>query len=252
MMSGHPGGAGTGTPRLSATGLPSVGTPLTPSVAQEVFGARTRVAEAFVALLADTGIAHGLMGPREAPRLWDRHVLNCAVVHPLFDEGAEVADIGSGAGLPGIVLAIVRPDLHLHLVEPLQRRTTWLRTAVAALELDNVTVHQVRAESLWGKRRFTFVTARAVAPIGELARWCLPLLEAGGSLHALKGSRAATELVEDRAAVDRAGGTEMELHTLGAGLVDPPTTVLSVRVDGAVTGRRVPAPRVRGGRRRSG
>lgn len=233
-------------------GLPPPRTPPTPSVAEEIFGARTRVAEAFVELLADTGISHGLIGPREGPRLWDRHVLNCAVVHPLFDEGAQVADVGSGAGLPGIVLAIVRPDLHLHLVEPLQRRTAWLSRAVAELALDNVTVHHGRAESLWGQRRFTSVTARAVARIGELARWCLPLLEAGGSLHALKGSRAGTELLEDAEAVGRAGGTDMQLHTLGVGTVDPPTTVLSVRVATEVSARRAPAPSGRSGRTRRG
>ena len=107
--------------------------PPTPVAARALFGDRAEVAEHYVAILADTGISHGLVGPREAPRLWERHVLNCAVVHPLFAPDTEVADIGSGAGLPGLVLAIIRPDLHLHLVEPLQRRTVWLRRTVEEL-----------------------------------------------------------------------------------------------------------------------
>ena len=123
-----------------------------------------------MALLADTGISHGLIGPREAPRLWDRHVLNSAVVQPVFAEGARVADIGSGAGLPGIPLAIARPDLRMVLVEPLQRRTIWLTSTIQVLGLTNVEVHRGRAESLWGAERFRHVTARAVARTGELAR----------------------------------------------------------------------------------
>ncbi len=219
--------------------------PPTPSVAHDVFGSRTPLAERFVALLAGTGISHGLIGPREAPRLWDRHVLNCAVVHPLFAAGAEMADVGSGAGLPGLVLAIARPDLQLHLVEPLQRRTAWLARTVEDLELDNVTIHQGRAESLWGHRRFPYVTARAVARIGDLTRWCLPLLEAGGSLHALKGSRAEAELAEDQGAVAAAGGVTSTVQRFGAGIVDPPTIVVSVRVEHQVSGRRAAARRAR-------
>ena len=173
--------------------------PPTPEVAAAVFGPRLALAEAYVALLADTGIAHGLIGPREAPRLWDRHVLNSAVAAPVFDPDARVADIGSGAGLPGIPLAIVRPDLHVTLVEPLLRRTVWLTAAIDELGLTNVDVHRGRAESLWGETRFRHVTARAVARTGELARLTLPLLEARGSLHALKGGQADEELEADSA-----------------------------------------------------
>src|SRR5262245_4488693 len=127
----------------------SPGVPETPSAAAQVFGAQLELAERFVAVLADTGISHGLIGPREASRLWDRHVLNCAVVKdaiPASDERQRVIDVGSGAGLPGLALAIARPDLDLHLVEPLARRTAWLSGTVAQLGLTNVTVHTARAE----------------------------------------------------------------------------------------------------------
>lgn len=204
--------------------------PPTPTAARAVFGDRLPVAERYVELLADTGISHGLVGPREAPRLWDRHVLNSAVVQALFGEAADIADIGSGAGLPGIPLAIARPDLHVALVEPLLRRTTWLEAAVDELGLDNVEVYRGRAESLWGARRFGHVTARAVARTAELARLTLPLLEAGGSLHALKGDRAEQELADDGSVLAALGASRMWISRHGAGVVDPETVVLSLEV----------------------
>lgn len=224
--------------------------PPTPVAARALFGDRAEVAEHYVAILADTGISHGLVGPREAPRLWERHVLNCAVVHPLFAPDTEVADIGSGAGLPGLVLAIIRPDLHLHLVEPLQRRTVWLRRTVEELELDNVTVQDGRAESLWGRRRFPAVTARAVARLRELGRWTLPLLEPGGSLHALKGSRGPEELEDDRDALTRLGAARCSVHRFGSGIVDPETVVVSVTVSSVVPDRRAPKRPAHNHRRR--
>lgn len=193
-----------------------------------MFGARLTLAERYVAFLADTGISHGLMGPREADRLWERHVLNSAVIHPLFDEGAGVADIGSGAGLPGIPLAIARPDLHVTLVEPLARRTSWLDGVVQELGLTSVVVHRGRAESLWGGSRFRHATARAVARTAELARVTLPLLEEGGSLHALKGDRAEQELAEDAAALASMGAPRTWISRFGAGVVDPESVVLSI------------------------
>ena len=212
--------------------------PPTPDVAEAVFGAQVSVAEAYVARLADTGITHGLIGPREAPRLWDRHVLNSAVTAPVFDRDARVADIGSGAGLPGIPLAIARPDLHLTLVEPLLRRTVWLTAAVGELGLTNVEVHRGRAESLWGVTRFRHVTARAVARTGELARLSLPLLEAGGSLHALKGGQVDDELGADAEQLRALGARRWSVSRFGAGIVDPETVVVSLEVDAAV-----PVPR---------
>ena len=213
--------------------------PPAPDVATAVFGSRVSLAERYVALLADTGISHGLIGPREGSRLWDRHVLNCAVVHPLFETGADVADLGSGAGLPGIPLAIVRPDLRLTLVEPLLRRTTWLTAAVEELGLANVVVHRGRAESLWGRPRYRHVTARAVARIGELARIGLPLLDAGGSLHALKGTSALAELEEDAEQLRALNASRWRVASFGAGVVTPETIVTTVELDARIVpGRR--------------
>ena len=203
---------------------------MTPGVASTIFGRRLGLAEHYVAILADTGISHGLIGPREAPRLWERHVLGCAVIHPALSQGVTVADIGSGAGLPGVVLAIVRPDLEVVLVEPLGRRVGWLQDTIAELELLNVTVHEGRAESLFGLRRFPVVTARAVARIGLLSRWCLPLLEPDGRLVAMKGAKAASELEEDFTVVMAAGAVAAVISTYGEGLLDVPTTTVTVTV----------------------
>jgi len=186
------------------------------------------LAERFAAILTDTGVSHGLIGPREVSRLWERHVLNCAVIHPAIAAGQMVIDVGSGAGLPGLALAIARPDLDLHLVEPMLRRTNWLSMAVAELELTNVTVHRGRAEQFWGVLSAPVVTARAVARLSELARWCLPLVLPGGSLLALKGSRAAEELETDLALLRRMGAVAEVIETFGRGVVDPETTVLRV------------------------
>ena len=222
-------------------------TPPTPPLARRVFGYRLPLAERYAALLADTGISHGLIGPREAPRLWDRHLLNCAVVHPLFREGSTVVDIGSGAGLPGLVLAIARPDLQLTLVEPLQRRTVWLESTVKDLGLDNVVVHRGRAESLWGTGHFRYATARAVARLAPLAQWALPLVEEGGMLHALKGSSAEAELAEDHDALQELGVTHTEISRFGAGVVDPETVVVSLTV-----GHRSPHQQGQHGQHRQG
>jgi len=220
----------------------------TPPAAEAVFGTRLELAERYVALLADTGITHGLIGPREADRLWVRHVLNSAVVQPLFDEGAAIADVGSGAGLPGIPLAIARPDLRVTLIEPLFRRTAWLETAIAELGLAHVVVHRGRAESLWGATRFRHVTARAVARTAELARVCLPLVEAGGSLHALKGERAEQELVEDGESLAALGTMRTWISRFGAGVVEPETVVVSMAPDAMVPVPSTRAPRPRRGR----
>lgn len=226
----HPGRSASPRP-----GSPAA-VPSTPVEAEVVFGAQLPLAEAYVRRLADTGISHGLIGPREAPRLWDRHVLNSAVVAPLFSAGATVADIGSGAGLPGIPLAIARPDLRVTLVEPLQRRVVWLQAAIDALDLKNVTVRRGRAESLWGATRFTYATARAVAATAELARITLPLLAENGVLHALKGDRAELELTRDQDALTQLGAVDCRITRWGAGLVEPETVVLSVAVGQVVAG----------------
>ena len=142
-------------------------------------------------------MVRGLIGPREAPRLWDRHLLNCAVLGEVVPRGVAVADVGSGAGLPGLVLAIARPDLRVTLVEPLLRRTRFLDEVVDLLGLQaQVEVLRGRAEELADGRTFDVVTARAVAPLERLARWCLPLVAPGGELVAMKGASAPAEVVE--------------------------------------------------------
>ena len=204
-----------------------------PSVAAEVFGAELPRAERFVAHLASTGIAWGLVGPREVPRLWDRHVLNCAVMTELIEQDARVVDIGSGAGLPGLTIALRRPDLTVVLVEPLLRRATWLEQVVADLELPSVTVRRARAEELHGSEQADYVTARAVASLDRLAQWGLPLLRPHGQLLALKGRSAEEEVARTAAAVAAAGGVSTDVATVGAGVVEPPVTVVRVRVGAA-------------------
>ena len=215
--------------------------PPTPPEAAEVFGGRLELAEHFVRVLADTGISHGLIGPREAPRLWDRHVLNCAIAHlaiPGQSGSQDVIDVGSGAGLPGLALAIARPDLHLHLVEPLARRTGWLSGTVAELGLTNVTVHTARAEALWDRLRAPWVTARAVSNIVQLAEWTLPLLEPRGTLLALKGSRAHDELDQARTALIRLGVVDASVQELGLDLLEAPTTLITVTIGEQLDRRR--------------
>ena len=211
--------------------------PPAPEGAEVVFGDRLRVAERFTAILADSGVSHGLVGPREVARLWERHVLNCAVVHPAIPEGAPVIDVGSGAGLPGLALAIVRPDLRLLLVEPMLRRTTWLTNTVEELGLDNVEVHRGRAEQFWGRLSAPVVTARAVARLGELARWSLPLLSPGGAMLALKGASAQEELDADRAAVRRLGVVAEAVESYGSGIIDPETTVVRLTLGDSLARR---------------
>ncbi|WP_270887080.1 16S rRNA (guanine(527)-N(7))-methyltransferase RsmG [Pedococcus sp. 5OH_020] len=206
-------------------------------------------AQHFADILADTGVAHGLVGPREVPILWERHLLNCAVVHEAFPEGVEVADVGSGAGLPGLALAIARPDLHLHLIEPMLRRTTWLSTTIAALQLPNCTVHRGRAEEFDGVLSVPYATARAVARIDKLARWSFPLLSQGGTLVALKGSRAAEELAADEKTLRKLGMVHSSVVEYGAGVLETPTVTLQLRVGTATAGK---APRVKASRKHPG
>ncbi|GGS19043.1 MULTISPECIES: 16S rRNA (guanine(527)-N(7))-methyltransferase RsmG [Actinokineospora] len=196
-----------------------------------VFGDRTGLAERFVELLAVHGVARGLIGPREVDRLWDRHVLNSAVIAEVLPERGRVVDVGSGAGLPGIPLAIARPDLSITLVEPMARRVAWLDEVVETLGLSSVAVVRGRAEEPAVRDRVTgadVVTARAVAPLGKLSAWCLPLLRTGGRMVALKGASAAEEIERDRAEIRRAGGGDPRIERCGATVVDPPTTVVVV------------------------
>lgn len=193
-----------------------------------MFAHRLPLAEAYAALLATDGVVRGLIGPREAPRLWERHLLNCALLGEAIPDSADVCDLGSGAGLPGLVLAIARPDLHLTLVEPLLRRTTFLVEAVDRLALTNVEVVRSRADELHGHREFTIVTSRAVAPLGRLLDWSMPLVRQGGALAAMKGASAEQEVERSAKALRRHGATHIEVHRLGVGLINPPTTVVRV------------------------
>ncbi|MET7468997.1 16S rRNA (guanine(527)-N(7))-methyltransferase RsmG [Micromonospora sp. NPDC005686] len=226
--------------------------------ARALFGDRLDLAAAYAELLATDGVVRGLIGPRETPRLWERHLLNCAVVAERIPEGATVIDVGSGAGLPGLVLAIARPDLTVTLVEPLARRTTFLIEAVQRLGLTrDVRVFRGRAEEAAAGSRdreplsADVVTARAVAPLDRLASWCLPLVVPGGRLVALKGASAADEIAEHAEAVIRLGGGTPELHRCGDGVIEPPATVVEVVRERVVNPRRPKKPkRSRGGRRR--
>ncbi|MFB9377210.1 16S rRNA (guanine(527)-N(7))-methyltransferase RsmG [Kineococcus gynurae] len=166
-----------------------------PESAREVFGERVDLARRYTEILATTGVERGLIGPREIPRLWDRHVLNCAYLAELVEPGASVVDVGSGAGLPGLPVALARPDVTVRLVEPLERRYHFLREVVAELGLrEQVAVVRSRAEDIRGDFSGRVVTARAVAPLASLYGWTLPLVQPGGHLLAIKGRSAPEEI----------------------------------------------------------
>jgi len=220
--------------------------PLVPA-ARVLFAQRLPLAGRYAQLLATDGVVRGLIGPHEAARIWERHLLNCAVLGEIIPDGSSVIDVGSGAGLPGIALALARPELAVVLVDSLARRTTFLTEVVGALDLtERVSVIRGRAEELAG--RFApadVVTARAVAPLDRLAAWCLPLTAVGGRLLAFKGAGAADEIAVHRAAVGRLGGGTPVIRRCGTGLLDEPTTVVEVVRERAAS----PAGRRTGGRR---
>lgn len=196
----------------------------------ELFGDRLPQARRYAEHLATTGVERGLIGPHEASIVWQRHVLNCAVIAVLVPQHARVVDVGSGAGLPGIPLALVRPDLEVVLVEPLARRVEWLREVVDDLALP-IRIERGRAEDAPVRRRWEgadVVTARAVAPLHRLAVWCLPLVRVGGMMLAVKGVTAPEEVRRDAGAIARLGGGLPRIETVGAALVDPPSTVVVI------------------------
>jgi 16S rRNA (guanine527-N7)-methyltransferase len=181
-------------------------------------------------MLAGPGIARGLIGPREADRLWDRHLLNSAVIGELVPAGCRVLDVGSGAGLPGIPLAIARPDLTIVLLETMARRVAWLHEVIAELDLA-VSVYRGRAEDPTVRAELggeDVVVARAVAPLGRLVGWALPLVAPTGRLLAIKGASAQQEIARDIDAVRAAGGAAVEVVQCGATIVHPPPTVIVV------------------------
>nr|WP_237686281.1 16S rRNA (guanine(527)-N(7))-methyltransferase RsmG [Arthrobacter jiangjiafuii] len=188
------------------------------------------LAERYVEHLATSGMERGLLGPREVPRLWSRHVLNCAVVADLIDENAKVADVGSGAGLPGLCLAIARPDLQLTLIEPLERRVIWLNEVVADLGLDNVVVIRGRAEQVVADVNADVVTARAVSALSTLAGLTIPLLKGKGVVLAIKGRSAEEEIQKAAKVIRKLGGRNTSILTAGEGLLEEHTTVVRIAV----------------------
>jgi 16S rRNA (guanine527-N7)-methyltransferase len=208
-----------------------------PAKVVDVFGDRAALATRYAEILTSAGVERGLLGPREADRIWDRHLFNCAAVSPLIPSGDLVCDVGSGAGLPGIVIAITRPDLRMVLLEPLLRRTTFLGECVTELALHNVTVIRGRAEEYAGRMNADSVVARAVAPLERLAGWALPLLRPGGQLLAMKGETARAELDAAKEHLLQLGAGEWEL--LGAGLDSgaQPTHVVRILAAGPTTAR---------------
>ncbi len=196
-----------------------------------MFGPQLELAKRYADLLATTGVERGLLGPREVDRIWDRHLFNCAAIAPALPMSAAVVDLGSGAGLPGVVLALARPDLHVLLVEPLQRRVEFLVEVVATLSLRSVDVRRARAEELRSDVRADIVTARAVAPLGRLAGLALPLLRPGGELMAIKGRRAAEELADAQNMLRTLGAARSVVEQWGGTMLTEPTTVVRVAVD---------------------
>ncbi|WP_211841738.1 16S rRNA (guanine(527)-N(7))-methyltransferase RsmG [Rudaeicoccus suwonensis] len=204
---------------------------MAPPAASQIFGDRFGLAERYVAHLADTGVSHGLLGPREAPRLWSRHVLNCAVVTELIGQDQLVADVGSGAGLPGLAMAIRRPDLQVVLIEPLLRRVTWLQRVVDDLELSNVVIERGRAEQLWDAiGPVDVVTSRAVSALDNLATWSAPLLRPGGVMLPMRGSSAAADVEQSEKVLAAVGVTGADVVECGAQWLDEPTTVVRLTV----------------------
>ena len=195
---------------------PPAGAPDAPPVAATVFKDRLGTAVAYADLLATAGVERGLIGPREVAILWERHLLNSAAVADAIPVGAAVLDVGSGAGLPGIPLALARPDLRVTLVEPLLRRATFLTEVGHELAMDNVEVLRSRAEDL-PRGQGEVIVARAVAPLSRLLPWTLPALRAGGLLVAMKGTAAEQEITAARATLEQLGARRWEVRTLTAG-----------------------------------
>jgi 16S rRNA (guanine527-N7)-methyltransferase len=216
----------------SADPFHSTQLPEPPASAAAVFGSGLAAAVAFAEILATDGVLRGLIGPREVPRLWERHLLNCAVLTDLLPAGARIVDVGSGAGLPGLPMVIRRPDLRIDLVEPKLRATEFLIEAVRRLGLSS-SVQVVRGRTddpdvLTTAGSSDWVVARAVAPLDRLVRWCFPLLSTGGRLLALKGATAEEEVATHRESLRRSGAGEISVQYVGDGLLADPTWVVTV------------------------
>lgn len=195
-----------------------------PAVAATLFGERLDLARRFTEDLAREGELRGLIGPLELPRLWSRHVVNSALLGPLLVTG-RVGDIGSGAGLPGLVLAIARPDAHLVLIEPMERRVDWLLEEAQSLGLDNVSVIRARAEDVRLDRPLDQVTARAVSALSKLLPLTAPLLRSGGEFVFMKGARVDEEVAAAQKVIRKLGLRDVATETVGEGMVPEPTRV---------------------------
>ena len=199
--------------------------------AAALFGPRLDIAQRYAEVLASAGVERGLLGPREVDRLWDRHLLNSAAVSELLDPGERIVDIGSGAGLPGLPLAIARPDLEVVLLEPLLRRSDFLREVVAELGL-SVDVVRGRAEEPWVRAQIgekDAAVSRAVAALDKLTKWSMPLLRTGGRMVAIKGERAPEEIRQHRRVMEATGAVDVRVVTCGANYLRPPATVVLAR-----------------------
>jgi 16S rRNA (guanine527-N7)-methyltransferase len=205
--------------------------PAAPPAAERLFGAALPQAERYAELLCTEGLVRGLLGPREAPRIWERHILNGGVVAELVRPDARVADVGSGAGLPGIPMALARPDLGLVLLEPLARRCVFLELCVEELGVaDRVRVVRGRAPDARNTENFPtdYVVARAVAPLERLISWTMPLVAPGGDVLAVRGERAEQELQEALPGMARLGAGVARLAECGSALLDAPVRVVRV------------------------
>lgn len=197
--------------------------------AETLFGEQVKAAQRYVQHLCTTGITHGLLGPREVPRMWSRHVLNCAAAAPELPSGATVADVGSGAGLPGLALSLARPDVEFTLIEPMERRVDWLDAVINDLELTNVQVIRARAEDVADEVMADVVTARAVSALKKLIPLTVPLLAEDGELILFKGRSAAEEITAAAKVLKKARLSEPRVELLGEGLLEEPTTVVRAR-----------------------
>jgi len=203
---------------------------LEPAVAAEIAGDRIDVLRAFAANLIEHGETLGLIGPLELPRIWTRHLLNSAVLAPLIGSGYQVADIGTGGGMPGLVLAIVRPDAHFILIEPMERRCAWLNDQIDELGLQNVEVRRGRAEEFHGAFEVDQITARAVTALRKLIPLTAPLLRSGGELLLLKGSSVQGEIDAAVKVISKFKVHDLDVQELGSGQLTETTRVLKARV----------------------